>query len=93
MRGGAQSNHNRDKIWHCRALSSQLWAVALAGHPRGPNATHRLLVAVLTLLATADLQPAEALEKRVALVIGMSDYQHLGSLNNPVAAALRRTVF
>jgi len=44
---------------------------------------------VLTLLATADLQPAEALEKRVALVIGMSDYQHLGSLNNPVAAALK----
>lgn len=38
------------------------------------------------LLLTAAL-PAAAQAKRVALVIGMSDYQHLSSLINPVPDA------
>ena len=48
---------------------------------------HRLLVATFSLLATLAILPAEAQEKRVALVIGMGEYQHLASLNNPVPDA------
>ena len=48
---------------------------------------HRLLVAVFSLLATLAILPAQAQEKRVALVIGMGEYQHLASLNDPVPDA------
>ena len=48
---------------------------------------HRLLVAAFSLLATLAILPAQAQEKRVALVIGMGEYQHLASLNNPVPDA------
>jgi formylglycine-generating enzyme required for sulfatase activity len=48
---------------------------------------HRLLVAALSLLVTLAILPAEAQERRVALVIGMGEYQHLASLNNPVPDA------
>ena len=52
-----------------------------------PNAMHRLLVAAFSLLATLAILPAQAQEKRVALVIGMGEYQHLASLNDPVPDA------
>jgi uncharacterized caspase-like protein len=48
---------------------------------------HRLLVAAVSLLLTLTNLPAGAQEKRVALVIGMGEYQHLASLNNPVPDA------
>ena len=48
---------------------------------------HRILVAAFILLVTAALMPAGAQGKRVALVIGMGEYQHLSSLNNPVPDA------
>jgi len=44
--------------------------------PQGPKA--------LLLLLAAAASPSVAQAKRVALVIGMSDYQHLSSLINPV---------
>ena len=48
---------------------------------------HRILVAAFILLVTAALTPAGAQGKRVALVIGMGEYQHLSSLNNPIPDA------
>ena len=48
---------------------------------------HRILVAAFILLVTAALMPAGAQGKRVALVIGMGEYQHLSSLNNPIPDA------
>jgi len=48
---------------------------------------HRFLIAAFSLLVTLATLPAQAAEKRVALVIGMGAYQHLGSLNNPVPDA------
>ena len=46
----------------------------------------RSVAAALVLLISASL-PASADAKRVALVIGMSSYQHLSSLPNPVPDA------
>jgi formylglycine-generating enzyme required for sulfatase activity len=47
---------------------------------------NRILVAALSLFLVAAL-PSAAQAKRVALIIGMSDYQHLSSLINPVPDA------
>ena len=58
----------------------------------------RTLIAALVLVVSAWL-PAAADDKRVALVLGIGDYQHLSSLENPVpdakaiAAALREHGF
>ena len=46
----------------------------------------RIVAATLILLVSA-WSPATADAKRVALVIGMSDYQHLSKLPNPVPDA------
>ena len=46
----------------------------------------RMIAAALYFLLAASL-PASAEAKRVALVIGMSDYQHLSKLPNPVPDA------
>src|SRR6476469_7232410 len=46
----------------------------------------RIVAAALILLVSA-WSPANADAKRVALVIGMSDYQHLSKLPNPVPDA------
>jgi uncharacterized caspase-like protein len=46
----------------------------------------RIVAAALILLVSA-WSPALADAKRVALVIGMSDYQHLSKLPNPVPDA------
>src|SRR6478735_7893482 len=45
------------------------------------------VVAALLLLAISVSTPAAADTKRVALVFGMSDYQHLSKLPNPVPDA------
>jgi len=45
----------------------------------------RFLLALALLLAA--LVPSAGQAKRVALIIGMSDYQHLSSLINPVPDA------
>jgi formylglycine-generating enzyme required for sulfatase activity len=58
----------------------------------------RIIAAALVLLLSASL-PASAAAKRVALVLGISDYKHLSSLINPVpdakaiAAALKEHGF
>ena len=46
----------------------------------------RIIFAALTLLMMAS-SPLAAQGKRVALVIGMGEYQHLSSLNNPIPDA------
>ena len=46
---------------------------------------HRIVLALTLLLAAAS--PAVAQGSRVALVIGMGEYQHLSALNNPVPDA------
>jgi formylglycine-generating enzyme required for sulfatase activity len=46
----------------------------------------RTLIAALALVVAATL-PAAANEKRVALIVGIGDYQHLSSLDNPVPDA------
>ena len=45
----------------------------------------RIILAVILLLAA--MVPSAAQAKRVALVIGMNNYQHLSSLINPVPDA------
>jgi uncharacterized caspase-like protein len=45
------------------------------------------IVAAALLFMLSDFLPASADVKRVALVIGMSNYQHLSSLPNPVPDA------
>jgi formylglycine-generating enzyme required for sulfatase activity len=58
----------------------------------------RLVAATLGLILLA-ASPVQAADKRVALIIGMGEYQHLSSLNNPVpdakaiAAELRKHGF
>jgi hypothetical protein len=50
------------------------------------QAMFRIVAAALILLVSA-WSPTTAAAKRVALVIGMSDYQHLSKLPNPVPDA------
>jgi uncharacterized caspase-like protein len=49
------------------------------------------LIAALALVFAVAL-PAAAEEKRVALIIGIGDYQHLSSLDNPDAKAVAATL-
>lgn len=46
----------------------------------------RILIAALAIVFAVAL-PAAAAEKRVALIVGIGDYQHLSSLDNPVPDA------
>jgi caspase domain-containing protein len=83
--------HNHDKIGTKPSVSA-LWAAgcrsaklrAAEATPR-PESMFRFFLFALLLLTAA--LPAAPQAKRAALVIGMSDYQHLSSLINPVPDA------
>src|SRR5919112_6290331 len=65
------------------------------------SASRRFLMSAMAVAATLLLAPAEAAvnERRVALVIGNSEYKHVAPLENPlidskaVAASLKRLGF